>query len=130
MAETSVDEEPVRAAAVLEGLKRLGVRLCLDDFGTGYSSLSALSQYPFDLVKLDRVLTASAAADAKAARMLGAILGVAGAAECMAIAEGIETASPLEVVRDLGCDGGQGFLFASPAPAEQTGTWLRARARA
>ncbi|MGA8338629.1 MAG: EAL domain-containing protein, partial [Solirubrobacteraceae bacterium] len=66
--------------------------------------------------------------DAKAARMLGAILGVARAAECKAIAEGIETESQLEVVRDLGCDGGQGFLFASPAPAEQTATWLRARA--
>jgi diguanylate cyclase (GGDEF)-like protein len=127
--ETSVDEEPVRAAAVLESLKRLGVRLCLDDFGTGYSSLSALSQYPFDLVKFDRALTESAAADAKAARMLGAILGVARAAECKAIAEGIETESQLEVVRDLGCEGGQGFLFASPAPAEQIATWFQAHAR-
>ena len=126
--ETTVDEEPVRAAAVLEGLKRLGVRLCLDDFGTGHSSLSALSQYPFDVVKLDRALTESAAADAKAARMLGAILGVARAAELNTIAEGIETERQLEVVRDLGCEGGQGFLFASPAPADEIATWLRARA--
>jgi EAL domain-containing protein (putative c-di-GMP-specific phosphodiesterase class I) len=125
--ETSVDEEPVRAGAVLEGLKRLGVRLSLDDFGTGHSSLSALSAYPFDVVKFDRSVTHSACADAKAAEILGAVLGVARAAELKAIAEGIETASQLEVVRDLGFDGGQGFLFAPPAPADELGAWLASR---
>jgi len=125
--EASVDEEPVRAAAVLEGLKRLGVRLSLDDFGTGYSSLSALSAYPFDVVKFDRSVTQSADADAKASRILGAVLGVARAAELKAVAEGIETGSQLQVVRDLGCDGGQGFLFAPPAPADELAAWLASR---
>jgi diguanylate cyclase (GGDEF)-like protein len=126
--ETSVDEEPVRAGAVLEGLERLGVRLCLDDFGTGCSSLSALSRYPFDVVKLDNSMTRAAAGDPAAARLLGAMLGVARAAELKAVAEGIETEAQLEVVRELGCDGGQGFLFAAPAPAEELGMWLRAGA--
>ena len=126
--ETSVDEEPVRAGAVLEGLERLGVRLCLDDFGTGCSSLSALSRYPFDVVKLDNSMTRAAAGDPAAARLLGAMLGVARAAELKAVAEGIETEAQLEVVRELGCDGGQGFLFAASAPAEELGMWLRAGA--
>ena len=127
--EASVDEEPVRAGAVLEGLERLGVRLCLDDFGTGHSSLSALSRYPFDVVKLDGSVTQSAAGDRRAARMLGAVVGVARAAELRMIAEGIETTAQLEVVRDLGCDGGQGFLLAPPAPADELGAWLGTRAR-
>jgi diguanylate cyclase (GGDEF)-like protein len=127
--ETSVDEEPVRAGAVLEGLERLGVKLCLDDFGTGYSSLSALSRFPFDLVKLDQSVTHAAATDPKAARLLESVLGVARAAELKAIAEGIETTAQLDVVRELGCDGGQGFLFAALAPADELEEWLRARAR-
>ena len=127
--EASVDEEPVRAGAVLEGLERLGVKLCLDDFGTGYSSLSALSRFPFDVVKLDQSVTHAAAADAKAARLLEATLGVARAAERGTVAEGIETTAQLEVVRDLGCDGGQGFLLGAPAPADEFEAWLRAGAR-
>ncbi len=126
--EATVDEEPVRAGAVLEGLERLGVRLCLDDFGTGSSSLSALSRFPFDVVKLDHSLTHAAAADPKAARVLGAVLGVARAAELKAVAEGIETVTRLEVARDLGCDGGQGFLLAAPAPADELDAWLDALA--
>ena len=124
--ETSVDEEPVRAGAVLEGLERLGVRLCLDDFGTGYSSLSALSRYPFDIVKLDSSLTRGAATDPGAARMLDAVLGVARAADLKTVAEGIETEAQLDVARELGCDGAQGFLFATPAPADELGAWLPA----
>lgn len=60
--------------------------------------------------------------------MLGAVLGVARAAELKAVAEGIETVTQLEVVRDLGCDGGHGFLLAAPAPADELDAWLDALA--
>ena len=129
VAETTVDEEPARAGAVLEGLERLGVRLCLDDFGTGSASLSALSRYPFDVVKLDRSTTRPAFADSKAARMLGAVLGVARAAELKAIAEGIETTHDLEAARGLGFEGAQGFVFAAPTPPDQLSAWLASRKR-
>jgi diguanylate cyclase (GGDEF)-like protein len=129
VAETTVDEEPTRAGAVLEGLQRLGVRLCLDDFGTGSASLSALSRYPFDVVKLDRSTTRPAFADSKAARMLGAVLGVARAAELKAIAEGIETTHDLEAARRLGFDGAQGFVFAVPTPPDQLSAWFASRKR-
>jgi diguanylate cyclase (GGDEF)-like protein len=124
VAETTVDHEPVRSEAVLEAIKRLGVRLCLDDFGAGRSSLSALSRYPFDLVKLDRSMIRSAATDPRAARMFEAVLGVARAADLRAVAEGVETPSELEAARALGCHGAQGFLLAAPAPADEVGAWL------
>jgi len=123
--EATVDEEPVRAAAVLENLERLGVRLCLDDFGTGHSSLSALARLPFDVVKLDASVTAPA--DGKARRVLAAVLAVARAAERGTIAEGIETGAQLELARELDFDAGQGFLLAPPAPAEEFTDWLRAQ---
>ena len=129
VAETTVDQEPTRAGAVLEGLERLGVKLCLDDFGTGSASLSALSRYPFDVVKLDRSTTRPAFADPKAARMLGAVLGVARAAELKAIAEGIETTHDLEAARGLGFDGAQGFVFAAPTSPDQLSAWLASRNR-
>jgi len=125
--EPTVDEEPVRAAAVLENLERLGVRLCLDDFGTGHSSLSALSRFPFDVVKLDGSVTLPALADPKARRVLAAVLEVARAAELVTIAEGIETGPQLELVRELGFDGGQGFLLTPPTPVDQFTAWLRAQ---
>ena len=68
-----------------------------------------------------------AATDPNATRMLGAVLGVARAAELTAIAEGIETVDQLEAARDLGCDGGLGFLFAAPAPADELGARLASR---
>jgi EAL domain-containing protein (putative c-di-GMP-specific phosphodiesterase class I) len=80
------------------------------------------------VVKLDHSLTHAAGTDPKGGRLLGAVLGVARAAELKAVAEGIETATQLEVVRDLGCDGGQGFLLAAPAPADELDAWLGARA--
>ena len=55
------------------------------------------------------------------------MLGVARAAELKVVAEGVETPSELEAARALGCDGGQGFLFATPAPAEEAAAWLAAR---
>jgi diguanylate cyclase (GGDEF)-like protein len=125
--ETSVDRDPARMAAVLGELKRLGVTLSLDDFGTGYSSLSALSDYGFDVVKIDRFLVESATADPAAARMLGAVLGVVHAAGLEAVAEGIETAPQLEVIRELGCDAAQGYLFAEPGTHEDIGMWLASR---
>lgn len=125
--EASVDEEPVRAAAVLENLGRLGVRLCLDDFGTGRSSLAALSRYPFDVVKLDGSITAPALADANARRVLAAVVSVARAANLKVLAERIETEIELELARELDCAGGQGFLLAAPAPADELTTWLSSR---
>ena len=127
--EATVDEEPVRAAAVLENLERLGVRLGLDDFGTGRSSLGALSRLPFNEVKLDGSATTQALGDVKVRRVLAAVLAVARAADRAVIADAIETGPQLELARELGFDAGQGFVLAPPAPADEIATWLASRTR-
>jgi diguanylate cyclase (GGDEF)-like protein len=115
--ESSVAQDPVGAAAALDGLKGLGVSLALDDFGTGYSSLSALTSYPVDMVKIDRAFLAQLDGEGGSARMFEAVLGVVRAAELQAVAEGVESEAQLELLRAVGCDAAQGYLFARPAPA-------------
>jgi diguanylate cyclase (GGDEF)-like protein len=97
----------------LGALKALGIRLAVDDFGTGYSSLRYLSKFPIDLLKMakpfvDGVATEQGAAMARAIVDLGASLGLA------IIAEGIEQGVQLAQLRRLGCEYGQGYLFARP----------------
>jgi diguanylate cyclase (GGDEF)-like protein len=104
----------------LAALKRLGVRLAVDDFGTGYSSLRYLSRFPIDLLKMakpfvDGVSTPQGAALARTIVDLGASLGLA------IIAEGIEQGVQLAQLRRLGCQYGQGYLFARPLTIEKVG---------
>jgi EAL domain-containing protein (putative c-di-GMP-specific phosphodiesterase class I) len=124
--ESYMAQDPERAAEALRELKALGVQLALDDFGTGYSSLSALSSYPLDLVKIDRSFIQRVAEDPGAARMFAAVLGVARAAELHAVAEGVEELPQLRLLRRLGCEVGQGFIFARPVDGEALVEVLRA----
>jgi diguanylate cyclase (GGDEF)-like protein len=104
------------AAPTLFRLKQLGVRLALDDIGTGYSRWSYLRSFPVDILKLDRELIASA--DDADARLTRALLGLGRDLELETIAEGIERPEQLAELRRLGCNRGQGFLFARPMGAD------------
>ncbi|HKE78998.1 MAG TPA: EAL domain-containing protein [Solirubrobacteraceae bacterium] len=106
------------AAAVLRSLKDLGVRLAMDDFGTGYSSLSHLRRFPLDVIKVDRSFVA-ALGDGQGSSIAGAIVSLARALGLRTVAEGIEDDEQHRAVRALGCDLGQGYLFARPMPAEE-----------
>lgn len=114
--EAGLDRDPARAAALLEELVRMGVRLCLDGFGAERSSLAVLSSHPFGAVK---VLATTPA------RRLSAVLGAARALDLEASAKAVETRAQLEAIR--GCDAAQGFLLARPVPAEEIGDLLAAR---
>ena len=91
----------------------MGVRLVLDDFGTGYSSLSYLKHLPLDTIKIDRTFVAGldGAADRS---IVDAVIGLAHGLRISVVAEGIETEAQFETLRAMGCDVGQGYLFASP----------------
>jgi EAL domain-containing protein (putative c-di-GMP-specific phosphodiesterase class I) len=104
-------------------MKALGVRLAMDDFGTGYSSLSNLGRFPVDILKMDRsFLEAGSEAEAGLA---AAVVALGETLDLQVVAEGIELSSQMSALRDLGCELGQGFLFARPMSIESVGNYLR-----
>jgi diguanylate cyclase (GGDEF)-like protein len=109
--ETALMRDPERAAAVLHALKAFGVRVAVDDFGTGYSSLAYLQQLPVDSLKIDRAFVAGEHALAET------LVQLARSLKLRSIAEGIEDEAQLEHLRAIGCDRGQGYLFAPPLDA-------------
>jgi EAL domain-containing protein (putative c-di-GMP-specific phosphodiesterase class I) len=111
-------EDAAAVGPTLEALRRLGVRIALDDFGTGYSSLAYLRRFPIDRLKIDRSFIGGLHRDPEADAITIAILGMAGALDLPVVAEGIETEEQAWALHDLGCEFGQGYLFARPAAAE------------
>jgi EAL domain-containing protein (putative c-di-GMP-specific phosphodiesterase class I) len=105
---------------VLNKLKHIGVQLSIDDFGTGYSSLSYLHRLPFDTLKIDRSFVYRVGEHGENSEILQTIISLAKNLKMRVIAEGVETASQLAVLRNLGCDYAQGFLLAKPKPREET----------
>jgi EAL domain-containing protein (putative c-di-GMP-specific phosphodiesterase class I) len=106
-------------AARLAELKGLGVRLAIDDFGTGYSSLSYLRRFPVDIHKIDKSFVDAVAADGSETALVRGIVSMGRALHLNTVAEGIEQAEQAERLRLLGCDTGQGYLFARPMPAAE-----------
>jgi len=110
------------APAVIEALRRLkniGVLLAIDDFGTGYSSLSYLRRFPVDVLKVDQSFVDGLGPDPEDSAIVATIVNLAVILDLEAVAEGVETLEQLERLRELGCAGAQGYLFARPAPAEE-----------
>jgi EAL domain-containing protein (putative c-di-GMP-specific phosphodiesterase class I) len=95
-------------------LKSLGIRLAMDDFGTGYSSLSYLSRFPVDILKMDRSFVGSGENEA----LTSAIIALGASLSLEVVAEGIELPEQANSLEELGCELGQGFLFARPMDAE------------
>ncbi len=102
--------------ATLHALRALGIHISMDDFGTGYSSLSYLRSFPFDKIKIDRSFVHDMGANADSQAIVKAIIGLGAALGITITAEGIETVSDMERLRDEGCDEGQGYLFSKARP--------------
>ncbi len=107
----------------LRDLKSLGVRLAMDDFGTGYSSLSYLSRFPVDILKMDRSFVGSG----ENVALQSAIIALGASLDLDVVAEGIELPEQERSLHDLGCELGQGFLFARPMPSTDLATFLAER---
>jgi diguanylate cyclase (GGDEF)-like protein len=116
------------AAAALEALRALDVRVALDDFGTGYSSIGYLRQLPVDILKIDRSFVSGEHANRPGDLLLEAIVGLAQRLGLDVIPEGIEEPDQLARLQALGCRIGQGFLLSRPMPAAAIGQMLAAPA--
>jgi diguanylate cyclase (GGDEF)-like protein len=115
--ESAVHDDQPMAVQVFEQLKQMGVWLHLDDFGTGYSSLSCLYQLPLSGLKIDRSFIRNISSERAHAVVLDAIVRIARAFNLKVVAEGVEDTEQLGMLRALGIDHGQGYLFGKPAPA-------------
>jgi diguanylate cyclase (GGDEF)-like protein/PAS domain S-box-containing protein len=105
------------AAAALQELRQMGVRLALDDFGTGYSSLSHLKRFPIDTLKIDQSFVRDLTTDVDDASMVRAVLGMGQSLNMLVVAEGVETREQLNFLREHACPQGQGFYFSHPVIA-------------
>jgi len=105
-----------RALEAQKRLKALGVNLSIDDFGTGYSSLSYLSRFPFDFLKVDQSFVFVMQDSEENMEIVRSIVALAHSLGKKIIAEGVETTKQLALLRTLGCEYGQGYLFAKPLP--------------
>lgn len=134
--ESALLADPEVAAEALRSLKALGVGVAVDDLGTGSSSLSYLSRFPIDLVKVDRSLIAGVGSDTDQSAVVASLVALSRAVGVRCVAEGVETADQLAVLRLLGCELGQGYMFTRPMTRHAMDDWLartlqvRPRARA
>jgi diguanylate cyclase (GGDEF)-like protein len=106
------------ASAALRKLKASGVTIAMDDFGTGYSNLSYVKRFPIDTLKIDRTYISGLGTNAEDTAIVHATVAFAEALGVKVVAEGIETAEQLALLRKLGCELGQGYHFAEPLPSE------------
>jgi EAL domain-containing protein (putative c-di-GMP-specific phosphodiesterase class I) len=102
----------------LEALKGLGIQLAIDDFGTGYSSLGYLKRFPVDSLKIDRSFIEGLGVDVQDTAIVQSVVALAKVLRLTVVGEGIENAAQAAHLEAIGCEHGQGYLFARPQPAE------------
>ncbi len=117
--ETLLMETGDNSITVLGKLRALGIRIAIDDFGTGYSSLAYLKRFPIDELKIDRLFLRDIPASPRDSEIAAAIVMLGRSLNLRVIAEGVETAEQLALLRKNDCDMAQGFHFSPAVPAEQ-----------
>lgn len=131
MLELTETELTIDDSALLEVLTKLrihGFGVALDDFGAGYTSLQQLRYLPVTELKIDRSLVTRTNRTGRGAILLDAVIYMANELSMSSVAEGVETVSDAEFLRDLGCQAGQGYYFARPMPVEKLRYWLQGSA--
>jgi EAL domain-containing protein (putative c-di-GMP-specific phosphodiesterase class I) len=126
--EEQVLDDMQRVQAVAQEVAAQGVMLAIDDFGGGKLPLAKLRELPFSELKLDRNFVNGCSADPHRANVCGSVIELAHHLGCVAVAVGIERATDMVKLAELGCDLGQGFLFGQPMPEEQLVAALLKRA--
>jgi predicted signal transduction protein with EAL and GGDEF domain len=114
--EDTVQHNPQLTGAMLRALREIGVTLAIDVFGMGHSSLASLRDLPVDTLKLHQSFVSTLGCEPPETALVGAVVELGHALGLTVVAEGVETDTQLAHLRDLGCDGAQGYLFSRPVP--------------
>ncbi len=125
--ETALTRDVDAARATIESLRAAGARVSLDDFGTGHSSLSQIRNLPLDKVKIDKSFVDHIGADPRMRNLVDAIILMCDRLGLSCVAEGIEHQEQADILRAMGCSGGQGYLFARPLPVADAQRLIEAR---
>ena len=112
--ESMVMRDPDGAVAIMESLRRMGVRIAIDDFGTGHSSLGYLKRFPVDCLKVDRTFVRDLPHNGDDVAITRAVIAMAHSLKMSVVAEGVEHQEQFDLLRSEGCDEFQGYLFARP----------------
>jgi diguanylate cyclase len=125
MTESLAFEDEELFTARLRQLKSIGARIAIDDFGTRYTGFNVLKHLPLDTMKIDQCFIRGIHHSPGMRSLCETILAMARQLKLRIVAEGIEEPGELEVMRDIGCDAGQGYLFQRPVPADDFTEFLR-----
>jgi len=114
-----------KTISTLHQLRALGIQIVMDDFGTGYSSLSYLRAFPFDKLKIDRSFVRDLNESKRSTAIVNAVIGLGSGLGVTTVAEGVETVSQLQQLKEYGCDEIQGYLFSPPLPSSDMRQYLK-----
>jgi diguanylate cyclase (GGDEF)-like protein len=128
--ESGVMQDAAHAIEVMKRLAAAGVGSAIDDFGTGYSSLAYIKQLPVDEIKIDRSFVRNIVNDKKDMAIVLSTIELCHNLGLIVVAEGVEDSLSAELLRRLGCDLAQGYLFAPPLAPAEVGKWLAAGGKA
>ena len=126
--ESTLIADTEKFIATLSRIQASGIRLAIDDFGTGYSNLSYLQRFPVHKLKIDQSFVRRLLQGEKDVAMVSAIIHLADSLGLKVTAEGVENEATSEALRGMGCDQGQGYLYARPMPADDFEAYWRAQA--
>ena len=124
--ESSLMGDPTRALLVIERLRSMGYQFSIDDFGTGYSSLAYLKKLPLSELKIDKSFVLDMAGNENDAIIVRATVNLAHNLGLTVVAEGIETAEAMNMLKSMGCDIGQGYLFSPALSKPDFEKWMSA----
>lgn len=116
LTETVMLRQDTRSLSELRALQKSGVRLAFDDFGTGFASFSTLKDFPVDKLKIDKSFVVDLPTSAHSRAIVGGIVHLAGNLGLELVAEGVQTLAQRDVLLELGCGVGQGYLWGLPSP--------------
>ncbi len=122
--ESAMMVDPERARIALGRLHDMGVGISIDDFGTGYSSLSYLKDLPVDEVKIDRTFVKEMVTHEQNSCIVRSVIDLGHNLGLRVVAEGVEDLESVELLKALGCDLAQGFVFGRPLPPDQFLDWI------